>query len=61
MIGKQSVVAITQRSFHPGKQTLKISQGIVGEGEYALRILCMYKIRYVLSIYSVLGVFFFLV
>ena len=42
--GKQGVVAVTQRSFHPEKQTLKISQGIVGESKYALRILCLQKI-----------------
>ena len=32
MIGKQSVVVVTQRSFHPGKQMLKISQGTVKQG-----------------------------
>ena len=59
MTDKQGVVAVTWRFFHPGKQTLKISQGTIREDEYTLNILCLHKTRSVSSVCSAL-VFFFL-
>ena len=55
---KQGVGVVTQRSFHPKKQTLDISQGTVRESESTSRILCLHKTRYDPFVFSILGIFF---
>ena len=42
---QQSANVTIRRSFHSEKQTLRISQGTVEKGVYALRRLCYHKAR----------------